>query len=130
MIIQKYLELYGDIVQMNWPQILMVQLLILLQLVLAISDSFKIEGKITGETGNGGTKSFKIMVPLKDLSNFLGTREMPLIHLEINLDLNWSKKCVTVAKDVDNQGATFTITDAKLYVPVVTFSTQDNAKLL
>ena len=70
------------------------------------------------------------MVPLKDLSNFLETREMPLIHLEINLDLNWSKKCVTVAKDVDNQGATFTITDAKLYVPVVTFSTQDNATTL
>ena len=85
MIIQKYLELYGDVVEMNWSQILMVQLLILLQLVLAISDSCKIEGKITGEMGNDGTENFKIMVPLKDLSNFLGTREMPLINLEINL---------------------------------------------
>ena len=35
--------------------------------------------------GNDGTENFKIMVPLKDLSNFLGTREMPLINLEINL---------------------------------------------
>ena len=31
---------------------------------------------------------------------------------------------------VPNQGATFTITETKLYVPVVTLSTQDNAKLL
>ena len=53
--------------------------------------------------------------------------EISLINCEINLDLNWSKKCVIVATD---QGATFSIIDAKLYVPVVTLSTQDNAKLL
>ena len=35
-----------------------------------------------------------------------------------------------MATDVENQGATFSITDTKLYVPVVTLSTQDNAKLL
>ena len=35
-----------------------------------------------------------------------------------------------VATDIVNQGTTFTITDTKLYVPVVTLSTQDNAKLL
>ena len=32
--------------------------------------------------------------------------------------------------DVANQAATFSITDKKLYVPVVTLSTQDNTKLL
>ena len=32
--------------------------------------------------------------------------------------------------DVANQNVTFEIIDAKLYVPVVTLSTQDNAKLL
>ena len=32
--------------------------------------------------------------------------------------------------DVADQGATFSITDTKLYVLVVTLSTQDNAKLL
>ena len=32
--------------------------------------------------------------------------------------------------DIANQGATFTITETKFYVPVVTLSTQDNAKLL
>ena len=32
--------------------------------------------------------------------------------------------------NVANQGATFEITETNLYVPVVTLSTQDNAKLL
>ena len=70
------------------------------------------------------------MVTLKNLSNFWRTLEIPLINCEINLDLNWSKKCVIVATDIANEGATFSITDTKLYVPVVTLSTQDNAKLL
>ena len=54
---------------------------------------------------------------------------MPLINCEINLDLNWSKNCVIVATNAD-QKTTFSITDLKIYVPVVTLSTQDNAKLL
>ena len=55
---------------------------------------------------------------------------MPLINCKITLDLNWSENCVIVATNVANQDATFSIIDAKLYVPVVTLSTQDNAKLL
>ena len=55
---------------------------------------------------------------------------MPLINCEVNLILTWSASCVIVHTDVANQGATFTITEAKTYVPVVTLSTQDNAKLL
>ena len=51
-------------------------------------------------------------------------------NCEINLHLNWSEKYVTAATDVGNQGTTFLITDTKLYVPIVTLSTQDNAKLL
>ena len=70
------------------------------------------------------------MVPLKYLSNFWRILEMPLINYEITLDLNWSENCVIVATDVANQGATFSITDTKLYVPVVTLATQDNTKLL
>ena len=35
-----------------------------------------------------------------------------------------------VDTNIDNQSATFSINDTKLYVPVVTLSTQDNAKLL
>ena len=70
------------------------------------------------------------MVPLKYLSNFWRTLEIPLINCEITLDLNWSEKCIMVATNIANHAATFSITDTKLYVPVVTFSTQDNAKLL
>ena len=55
---------------------------------------------------------------------------MPLINCEITLDLNWSEKCVMGATNVANQGATFSITVTKLYVPVVNLSSQDNAKLL
>ena len=69
------------------------------------------------------------MVPLKYLSSFPRTLEMLLINCEINLDLNWSKLAI-VATTVANQGATFSITDTKVYVLVVTLSTQDNAKLL
>ena len=41
-----------------------------------------------------------------------------------------SKNCFLVADTAGNQGPTFTKTDAKLYVSVVTLSTQDNVKKL
>ena len=40
---------------------------------------FKFKQKITGSTGNDGTKAVQIMVPLKYLGNFWRTLEMPLI---------------------------------------------------
>ena len=52
---------------------------------------------------------------------------MPLINCEINLVLTWSDKYVL---SKNTKATTFEITDTKLYVPVVTLSTQDNAKLL
>ena len=54
---------------------------------------------------------------------------MSLINCEINLDLNWSKKCVIVANNA-NQVTTISMTDTKPYVPVATLSTQDNVKLV
>ena len=93
------------------------------------SASFKYKQKVTGSAGNDGTKNVEIMVPLKYLSNFWRTLEMPLINCEINLILTWSANCVT-SNAAANQVTTFAITDTKLYVPVVTFSTEDNAKLL
>ena len=70
------------------------------------------------------------MVPLKYLSVSWRTLEMSLINCEVNLILKWSKNCVIVSTDVANQNAKFEISDTKLYVPVVTLSTQDNPKLL
>ena len=85
---------------------------------------------MTGQTGDDRTKNVEMMVPIKYLSNFWRTLEMPLINCQINLILTWNANCVIVSTNVENQNATFAITDTKLYVPVVTLSTQDNAKLL
>ena len=52
---------------------------------------------------------------------------MLLINCEVNLILSWSKDYVIT----NSTGAgEFEITETKLYVPVLTLSTQDNAKLL
>ena len=55
---------------------------------------------------------------------------MPLINCEFNLILTWSSTSVLISTNVQNQNATFAITDTKLYVPIVTLSTQDNTKFL
>ena len=55
---------------------------------------------------------------------------MPLINCEVNLILTWLSNCVLIATNIQNQNATFTITDTKLYVPAVTLSTQKNTKFL
>ena len=92
------------------------------------SESFKSKIKITGKTAaDGNTKDVQIIVPLKYLNNFWRTLEMPLINCEVNLLLTWSKDCVISSANGETK---FSITETKLYVPVVTLSTQDNAKLL
>ena len=69
------------------------------------------------------------MVPLKYLSNLRRTLEMPLTDYEVTLDLKWSEKYFIVATDVANE-TNISVTDTKLYVPVVTLLSRDNAKLL
>ena len=106
---------YGDIVEFNGVN---------------ATDSLNFKPNITGQTGNNGTKNVEIIVPLKYLSKFWRTLEMSLINCEINLILAWSANCVIVYTTDANQAATFAKTETKLSVPVVTLSTQDNAKLL
>ena len=89
-----------------------------------LTDSFNI--KVTKD----GTKDVEIMVPLKYLSNFWRTLEMPLINCEVNLILTWSSTCLLVATRVNNQNAKFAITNTKFYVSVVTLLTQENTKFL
>ena len=55
---------------------------------------------------------------------------MKLINLDMDLISTWSENCVILSTNVGNQGASFAITETKLYVPVATLSTGDNAKLL
>ena len=82
--------------------------------------------KITGKTpADGNTKDVEIIVPLKYLSNFWRTLEIPLTNYEANLILTWSKDCVINNSTGKGQ---FSITNTKLYIPAVTLSTQDNAK--
>ena len=54
---------------------------------------------------------------------------MHLINCEINLILAWSGDCV-ISNIATNQATSFSITNIKLYVPIVALSNQDNAKLL
>ena len=92
------------------------------------SESFKPKIKITGKTpAAGNTKGVEKIAPLKYLSNFWRTLEMPLINCEVNLILKWSPTCVISSAT----GVTkFKITETKLHVTVVTLSTQHKAKLL
>ena len=92
-----------------------------------VTNSFNFKEKITGDLR---TKDVEIVVLLKCLSNFWRTVKMPLTNGEINLILDWSVNCVIVSINVENQGAIFSITNKKRYVPVVILTTQDNVKLL
>ena len=94
---------------------------------LANSKSFKSKIKIIRKTPNDGNeKDVEVMVPLKYLSIFWRTLEMPLIKCEATLILSWSPTCVITNSTGEGK---FKITDTKLYVPVVTSSTKDNEKL-
>ena len=95
---------------------------------IAGSESFKFKAKIKEKTpDDANTKNVKIILPLKYLSNFWRTLEMPLINCEINLILTWPKDCFITNSEGEGKLA---ITETKLYVPVVTLSIQENATLL
>ena len=56
--------------------------------------------KATDADGNDRSlKSTKIVVPLKYLSNFFRSLEMPLINCKIHLELNWNNDCVIYGAD-------------------------------
>ena len=92
----------------------------------------------------------KVIVPLKYLSNFWRSLDLPLINCQTELDLSWSRYCVIseisripavpanpsanppVPAGAETQAisATFQINNAKFYIPVVTLSVIDNIKFL
>ena len=90
------------------------------------SSSFKYKVELLGNPvldGNITKRSVEVVVPLKYLSNFFRSLEMPLIKCKIKLNLTWKKECV-----LSNQAgaAVFIINDTKMYVPAVTLSKEDN----
>ena len=85
-------------------------------------------------------KEVEIAIPLKYLSNFWKTLNMPLINWELSLILTWSINCVipslekrvitNTRRDTPPANATFKIKDTKSYVPVVTLSSENDKTLL
>ena len=73
--------------------------------------SFKCKASLIGNTENNGTKNgVKLAVPLKYLSNFCRSVEMPLINCNVQLSLKCYERCLLTVANT----ATFKITDAKL----------------
>ena len=90
------------------------------------SSSFKYKVELLGNpavANNVVTLNVNVVVPLKYLSNFFRSLEMPLINCKIKLNLTWKKEWVLSSNDGN---AVFIINDTKLYVPVVTLSKEDN----
>ena len=79
--------------------------------------------EVAGDAAGVRRLNVKVLVPLKFLSNFFRSLEMPLINCKIKLNLTWKKEC---ALSTDAGAAVLIINDTKLYVPVVTLSKEDN----
>ena len=119
------------------------------------ANTFKYKNKIIDNTYNvnagadgydvnkNGTQKIELAIPLKYLGNFWRALNIPLISCEVFLELKWNRNCVItslerrqldagppVVRNNAPTGATLSITDYKLYVPVVTLSKDDKIKLL
>ena len=83
-------------------------------------------------------------MPLKHLSSFWRSLNIPLINCNVELILTWFNNCVLISKatreadydadpvvyEIDNpENATFRKRDTNLYVPVVTLSKENDIKL-
>ena len=88
------------------------------------------KSKFIKGTDDNNVNNVKLVVPLKYISNFFRSLEMPLVNCKIDLELTWHKDCIISSVDTAaNQVVSFMITDTKLYVPIVTSSTKDNTNL-
>ena len=119
------------------------------------SNAFKYKNKIIGNTYNvaaavegydvnkNGTKDIELAIPLKYLGNFWRALNIRLNSYEVFLELKWNRNCIItnleqrqvdagppIVRDNAPTGATLTINDCKLYVPVVNLSKDDEIKLL
>ena len=115
--------------------------------------TYNVPRRITGANGNPvnnlnydqnkrGTREVGTAVPLKHLGNFWNSLNMPLINCEVSLNLSWFGTCVITIMEKrlvraptgsnpavygdSPTNAVFKIKDCKLYVPVVTLSSENN----
>ena len=107
------------------------------------SESFKYKTSIVGKAqDNDSLTDTEAVVTLKHLSNFWRSLDILLINCEVEIILTWFENCVLddmIVRAAGNNndppaivapsGATFKITDTKLYVPVVTLSKENDINL-
>ena len=92
-----------------------------------------VAGNANYDADKVGKNETEVVIPLKYLSNFWRTLNIPLINCEVELILNWSKNCVLTDMTAANNAPTgleFQITDTRLYIPVVSWSKENDKKLL
>ena len=92
------------------------------------------------DANKSGKKSIELAIPLKYLGNFWRVLNILLISCEVSLELKWNKNCVITSQQIGVNldggntaaptGATLTINNCKLYMPVITLSKNDEIKLL
>ena len=115
-----------------------------------IGNTYDVDARIPNPDGAGkidnpiynvnknGMQEVELAILLKYLGNFWIALNIPLISCEVSLELKWDKNCVITSleqRDIGGgnnapTGATLSITDCKLYVPVVTLSKDDGTKSL
>ena len=109
-----------------------------------IGNTYNVNAAADGyDVNESDTQEIELAIPLKYLGNFWRAPNIPLISCEVFLELKWNKNCVItsleqrqvdagspVVRENAPTGATLSITDCKLYVPIVTVSKDDEIKLL
>ena len=73
-------------------------------------------------------KNAQVIVPLKYISSFFRSLELPLINTKLYIELNYTKNSVISTVDAANS-TTFKITKTELHVLVITLKIEDNNKL-
>ena len=92
--------------------------------------SLMYKSKLISGTDDDNVNNVKLVVPLKYVSDFFRSLEMPLVNYKVDLELTWHKDCmISSVNAAAGQAVSFMITNIKLYVPVVTLSTKDNNNL-
>ena len=94
------------------------------------TSSLVYKSKLISGTDDNNVNNVKLIVPLKYVSSFFRSLEMPLVNCKIDLELTWHKdRMISSVNAAAAQVVSFMITNTKLYVPVVTLSTKDNNNL-
>ena len=94
------------------------------------TSSLVYKSKLMNGTGDNNVNNVKLVLPLKYVGSFFRSLEMPLVNCKIDLELTWHKDCmISSVNAAAGQVVSFMITNAKLYVPVVTLSTKGNNNL-